>query len=64
MFISYHIVGLVELVRREPTMSSEKVGIIGGGISGLCSALILQKVGIPVEVYECEASRPYQVVQE
>jgi len=39
-------------------MSCEKFVIIGGGISGLCSALVFQKIGVPVEIYEREDS-PY-----
>ncbi|MGM0902756.1 MAG: FAD-dependent monooxygenase [Bacillota bacterium] len=35
-------------------MSCERVIIIGGGISGLCSALILQKIGINVKVFDQE----------
>lgn len=35
-------------------MSCERVVIIGGGISGLCSALILQRIGISVKVYDQE----------
>ncbi|WP_071460544.1 FAD-dependent oxidoreductase [Bacillus massilinigeriensis] len=33
-------------------MAGEKVAVIGGGISGLCTALALQQRGIQAEVYE------------
>lgn len=33
-------------------MAGEKVAVIGGGISGLCTALALQRKGIRAEVYE------------
>lgn len=33
-------------------MEDEKIAIVGGGISGLCTAIALQKNGIHAEVYE------------
>ena len=32
--------------------SMKDIAIIGGGIAGLCTALALHKVGLPVTVYE------------
>ncbi|MBT2679077.1 FAD-dependent monooxygenase [Bacillus sp. ISL-35] len=35
-------------------MEDEKIAIVGGGISGLCTAIALQKNGIHAEIYEKE----------
>ncbi|MBT2694942.1 FAD-dependent monooxygenase [Bacillus sp. ISL-55] len=37
-------------------MDDARISIIGGGISGLCTAIALQKKGIPANVYEKEKS--------
>lgn len=41
-------------------MDDAKIAIVGGGISGLCTAIALQKKGIHAEVYEKEKTRDEQ----